>query len=137
LFAVCYALTICFAACANEADVAPDAGGEVVVPIPDLSTGSTCPENSALSYENFGRAFFESYCLRCHSAAISGSGRLAPVGRDFDDLAMIRANALYIDQFAAAGPKGEQMSMPPGAEKPTLGQRTQLGEWLACGAPRL
>jgi hypothetical protein len=135
LFAVCAALTLCSAACANE-DVAPDAGDAGVVPISDLSTGSTCPDNSALSYESFGRAFFESYCLRCHTAAIGGSDRVAPVGRNFDDLAMIRASALYIDQFAAAGPKGEHMSMPPNGEKPSLGQRTQLGEWLACGAPR-
>lgn len=126
---------ICFVGCASDA-AAPDAGGEVVEPITDLSTGSTCPDGSTLDYENFGEAFFASYCLRCHSAAVSGSGRLAPEGRDFDELTMIRASAAWIDQFAAAGPKGEHQSMPPDGEKPTLEQRTQLGEWLACGAPR-
>jgi uncharacterized membrane protein len=121
--------------CASDA-ADPLDDGEVVVPITDLSTGSSCPDNSTLTYESFGRAFFASYCLRCHSAAVSGSVRVAPEGRDFDDLAMIRERAAWIDQFAAAGPKGEHMSMPPDGEKPTLEQRTQLGEWLACGAPR-
>ena len=125
---------LCFAGCASDA-VEPD-GGEAVEPITNLSTGSICPDDSTLRYESFGRAFFASYCLRCHSAAVSGSERLAPEGRNFDELAQIREDAVWIDQFAAAGPKGEHQSMPPNGEKPTLQQRTQLGEWLACGAPR-
>lgn len=133
--ALCAVLSIDAAACASEAGSA-DAGGDSVVPITGLSTGATCPDDNALSYENFGRAFFEQYCLRCHSVSIGGSERLAPPGRDFDELMMIRSDALYIDQFAAAGPKGEHVSMPPNGETPTLEERTELGEWLACGAPR-
>jgi hypothetical protein len=132
LFAwVLIGLTGCASDAADPAD-----GGEVVVPNTDLSTGSSCPDNSTLSYESFGRPFFASYCLRCHSAAVSGDERIAPEGRNFDELAMIRESAAWIDQFAAAGPKGEHQSMPPDGDKPTLEQRTQLGEWLACGAPR-
>lgn len=122
--------------CGSDAAAPDDAGAEQVAPIENLSSGSSCPENSTLDYENFGRGFFESYCLSCHTAAVSGSARIAPEGRNFDDLQMIRALAYAIDQFAAAGPRGEHQSMPPGGQaRPTLEQRTQLGEWLACGAP--
>lgn len=131
----CLLTLVFFTGCASGA-AAPDSESEVATPILDLSSGSTCPDDSSLSYESFGRAFFESYCLRCHSAAISGDDRIAPAGRDFDELELIRENASWIDQFAAAGPKGEHQSMPPSGDKPTLEQRKQLGEWLACGAPR-
>jgi hypothetical protein len=33
----------------------------------DAPTGSTCPQNSTLTYENFGKAFIDTNCLR-HAA---------------------------------------------------------------------
>jgi cytochrome c5 len=123
------------AGCAAGDDASTDAGSDAVAPITGLSTGSSCPDGSTLSYASFGQTFFETYCLRCHSAAVSGAERSAPVGRNFDDLPMIRSLAHMIDQFAAAGPRGEHRAMPPGDQQPTLAERTHLGEWLACGAP--
>jgi uncharacterized membrane protein len=122
------------ASCAADAT---DMGGEVVMPIAGLASGATCPEGSALSYDNFGREFFAAHCTQCHTAAVSGAARQAPLDRNFDDVQMIRALAHQIDQQAGAGPKQQNQVMPPGNEenKPTLEQRMQLAEWLACGAP--
>lgn len=29
-------------------------------------SGATCPSNSTLTYDTFGRAFFQRYCDSCH-----------------------------------------------------------------------
>lgn len=122
------------ASCAANGDSPPDEG---VTPIAGLASGATCPEASELSYDNFGREFFTAHCTTCHSAAISGAMRQAPPDRNFDDVQMIRTLAHQIDQQAGAGPTQQNQVMPPSGEanKPTLEQRMQLAEWLACGAP--
>jgi uncharacterized membrane protein len=115
------------------------ADGEKDPPVeeaPGLSTGSTCPSSSTLTYENFGASFFESYCTRCHSENPSdGSRHGAPVGLNWDDLDTVREHAARIDRLAAMGPDATNTAMPPSAPRPTLGERNDLGEWLACGAP--
>ncbi|HXK19618.1 MAG TPA: hypothetical protein VNG33_17530 [Polyangiaceae bacterium] len=90
-------------------------------------SGSTCPSDSALTYANFGQAFFQIHCLVCHGA----KGPQAP---KFDTLAEIRVAPDLIDQEAAAGPNAVNTLMPETgfvAES----ERRQLGEWLACGTP--
>ena len=108
---------------------------EEVTPITDLKSGATCPSGSQLSYESFGREFMQAFCIRCHTAAVSGAARQAPPDRNFDDLLSIRASAHVIDQQAVVGPVASRDTMPPDDPKPTLQERQQLGEWLACGAP--
>lgn len=99
-------------------------------------SGAVCPTDNALTYDNFGRDFFDSYCTRRHSSEVSGDLRLdAPVGYDFDTLAGIRKHLEHIDLVSAAGPKATNASMPESNPLPTLEERTQLGQWLACGAP--
>jgi uncharacterized membrane protein len=117
----------------GEDDPAGEDVDRDVMPIEGLSSGAMCPEDSDLSYANFGRQFIASYCLRCHSEKVTGSARVAPADRNFDDLAAIRDYAEAIDRQAGAGPKGANRAMPPEAPVPTLEQREQLGEWLACG----
>jgi uncharacterized membrane protein len=124
----------CLAAAGCAAGTADPAADEVT-PITDLKSGATCPPGSQLGYESFGRDFMQSFCLRCHTAAISGAARMAPPDRNFDDLLSIRAAAHLIDQQAVVGPLISRDTMPPSDPKPTLQQRQQLGEWLACGAP--
>jgi hypothetical protein len=103
---------------------------------PGLSTGSTCPSEPTLTYENFGAYFFESYCTRCHSEnPADGSRHGAPAGLNWDDIDIVRENAARIDKMAAMGPDATNTTMPPGSPRPTLGERNDLGEWLACGAP--
>ena len=109
-----------------------DGGHDEEAPIgPD--SGATCPAGSTLDYETFGRPFMESYCVRCHSSELEGIARNgAPAGHDFDTLPGILIVAEHIDQFAAAGPDSVNEMMPPNGDKPSIEEREQLGEWLAC-----
>lgn len=99
-------------------------------------TGAVCPQNSELSYETFGRAFMQSYCLTCHTAERGGAARHgAPSDHNFDTLDEIHEHAHHIALAAAAGPDAVNMAMPPGQDGPSRAERLLLGEWLACGAP--
>ncbi|HKP59334.1 MAG TPA: hypothetical protein VJV78_21570 [Polyangiales bacterium] len=119
--------------CSNEE---PSEASESELPhIEDLSSGASCPEDSELTYDSFGKEFIGKYCLRCHTVSLTAPDRVTPEGRDFDDLALIRTNAHAIDQQAASGPLGNHNSMPPNEPFPAMLQRQRLGQWLACGAP--
>jgi uncharacterized membrane protein len=99
-------------------------------------TEATCPQGSTLTYNNFGKQFMESYCTRCHSSELTGAARNgAPSFHDFDTLFGIKAVSDHIDETAAAGPAAVNEGMPEGNPKPTLMERNQLGEWIACGMP--
>jgi uncharacterized membrane protein len=99
-------------------------------------TESVCPSGSSLTYDTFGRTFVETYCTRCHSSTLVGAARNgAPEFHDFDTLLGIQMVADHVDQKAAAGPAATNVAMPPDGATPTLSERQQLGEWIACGAP--
>jgi hypothetical protein len=105
-----------------------DAAVEVGTP-----TGSTCPSDNELTYDSFGRGFVESYCTRCHSSELEGDARNgATPDHDFDTLLGILQVAEHMDQMAAAGPDATNTTMPPNGDKPSLDEREQLGQWLAC-----
>ena len=100
------------------------------------ASGAVCPDDSTLTYENFGKIFMEDYCTRCHSSELEGAARMeAPDGHDFDSIEGIWAVQGHIDQMAASGPSKTNVTMPLGDPKPTLEERQLLGEWLACEAP--
>lgn len=102
-------------------------------PKPSGATGSVCPASSTLTYEGFARGFFDTYCVRCHSTTTSGPFRQgAPIGLDWDDYGSIQAHASDIDAVAAAGPRATNTIMPKAEPRPSLGERLQLGQWLAC-----
>lgn len=89
-----------------------------------------------LTFENFGRAFMQSYCLRCHDSKPSAAARQgAPSDHNFDELSDIRSFAEHIDTTAGIGPAGMNTSMPEEEPKATLEERRKLSEWLTCGAP--
>lgn len=90
-------------------------------------TGSTCPDDSTLTYTTFGEQFFSSNCLRCH-------GSTGPESPKLDTVEQIRANAGSIDRAAAAGPNAVNDFMPEGGTV-AESERRKLGEWLACDAP--
>jgi len=99
-------------------------------------TASACPQNSTLTYDTFGRGFMESYCTRCHSSALTGAARKgAPSFHDFDTRFGIEAVSDHIDETTAAGPAAVNQGMPPRGPRPSLDERRQLGEWIACGLP--
>ncbi len=89
-----------------------------------------CPEESELTYENFGGAFIDSHCQRCHSSGAADRNG-APSSFTFDTVDDIRDHSERI--FARAA--GDNRSMPPGPEDPPDQEREMLAEWLACGAP--
>jgi len=108
-------------------------GGEALFGPP---TQSVCPEGSTLTYANFGRSFMETYCTRCHAGSLRGAARQgAPSFHDFDTLFGIKAVFDHIDETTAAGPAATNTSMPPDDPAPTLAERRQLGEWIACHMP--
>ena len=102
----------------------------------ETASGAVCATGSTLRFDTFAQPFFRTYCLGCHSQAVSGQARQgAPAGTDFDTVEQIRLYLEHIDSAAAAGPSHVNDSMPPGDPLPTADERRRLGEWLACGAP--
>lgn len=109
------------------------AGEEEVLGPP---TETTCPPTSTLTYANFGQAFMTTYCTRCHSSTLSGDARMgAPEFHDFDSQLGVQSVAEHIDEAAGAGPAAANDQMPPDGAMPSLEERQQLAEWIACGAP--
>lgn len=100
-------------------------------------TEAPCPEVSVLTYESFGKPFMETYCVACHDSAKRGADRRgAPSFHDFDTLFGVKAVHEHIDQTTAFGPAALNESMPPSDwPQPTLRERRDLGEWIACGMP--
>ena len=130
-FAAAFVAVIFSFACSGSDDKDPPIDEE-----PGPSTGSTCPENQTLTYENFGSEFFANYCTRCHSSELSGAERHgAPAAYNWDELETVREHAALIDKMAAAGPDATNTVMPPLDPRPTIDEREDLGEWLECGAP--
>lgn len=107
-------------------------------PIYGPPTESVCPQGSTLSYQGFGKPFMERYCTRCHAASLRGSQRMgAPSFHDFDTLFGIKVVFDHIDETTAAGPAATNTGMPPDRPAPTVAERKQLGEWIACGMPAM
>jgi cytochrome c1 len=99
-------------------------------------TQAVCPTTQTLTYTNFGQAFMASYCLRCHSESVMGDARNgAPTDHNFDQLDVIRSLAGHIDEYAGSGPAATNTVMPINEPRPSIGERQQLSEWLACGGP--
>ena len=65
------------------------------------------------------------HCTTCHGGGHGCSSR------SFATLASIRDERERIFANAAEG----NMAMPPGPNGPSLREREELAEWLACGAP--
>lgn len=116
--------------------VAAVAGCTGGTPLFGAPTESMCPSGSTLTYVNFGRPFMEAYCTRCHASTLRSAERHgAPSFHDFDTLFGIRVVFDHIDETTAAGPAATNTSMPPDRPAPSLEERQQLGEWIACDMP--
>lgn len=101
-------------------------------------TQSVCPAGSTLTYESFAKPFMDAYCTRCHASTLRGEQRQgAPGLHDFDTLFGIKVVFDHIDETTAAGPAATNTGMPPDSPAPTVAERRQLGEWIACGMPSM
>jgi cytochrome c5 len=108
---------------------------DVTKPIGPI-TGALCPDDSSLTYDNFGKEFFASYCNRCHAESVTGAARMmAPSDHNFDTQAEIALLGPHIDEYAGSGPESTNTHMPPSGKMPTKEEREKLSEWLACEAP--
>lgn len=97
------------------------------------------PEGTFLTYGNFGKPYFTTWCTNCHSSQMLPAGGTdqgldgrqgAPVGIDFDSYAKIVNHADRIQIVAT----GKDAAMPP-AGGPSFKERKKLEEWLICGLP--
>lgn len=91
----------------------------------DDSTGLTatdiaCPTPQTLTYANFGAAMIETKCLDCHKT------KERPY---LDTQVRVQQNATKVIDAAV------YHSGMPADGSMTLDERTQLGQWLTCGAP--
>lgn len=122
-------LIVASMACGDNTSADHDDGGS--------ASGATCPTDSSLTYANFAQSFMTQYCTDCHATGLRGSARQgAPSDHNFDTLDAIRGTETeHIDATAASGPAHTNTQMPPAdyMRQPTLEERRQLGEWLACG----
>ena len=126
LIAIAAMSTFMAASCSEE-----EHGSEEGAP-----TGAVCPTTQTLTYSNFGQTFMQTYCLRCHSTSVTGADRNgAPDDHNFDVLDDIRSLADHIDELAGSGPMATNTIMPKNDPRPTLQERQQLSEWLACAGP--
>jgi hypothetical protein len=90
-----------------------------------------CPDDSFLTYENFGGPFMLSYCTSCHASRLPADLRQgSPIDVNFDDIDDVRT---WADRIWIRG-ADQNFSMPP-VGPPDDEERARLGEWLACGAP--
>jgi uncharacterized membrane protein len=106
-------------------------------PAPPTNDGVGIPDvdDVALTYENFGASFFETYCLRCHSASLVTPEERsnAPFGINYDTLEDVRALA---DRIRARA--GVSNTMPPmflSVPRPSQAERDQLVAWIDAGTP--
>ncbi len=88
------------------------------------------PGGTTLTYDNFGKAFIDTNCQRCHGGS-TGYRDGAPSGYDFATLDAVRHWKSRIFVRAAA----DNTTMPPGPDDPPLSEREKLADWLGCGAP--
>ena len=121
--------TLCGTAACADLDDSGEGGAGPEEPYASLAE-RPCPEDSVLTYENFGGPFMLGWCNGCHTSGLPEADRQgAPLGSDFDDITLIRAHKDRI--WARSG--DHNLTMPPAAG-PEDEERAMLGEWLACGA---
>src|SRR5690606_37425919 len=69
-----------------------------------------CPEDSLLTYDNFGGPFMISYCTGCHHSGLAADERqMAPLAVNFETIELIRGQADRVWARAA----DQNATMPP------------------------
>lgn len=129
------ALALVLAACGgeetvdeSEADLEGEGGSASVY---ESLEERDCPEDSIVTFEDFGGPFMMTWCNGCHSSGLpEGERQGGTMGVDFDTIELIRAQADRI--WIRSG--DQNVTMPP-VGGPDAFDRELLGEWLACGAP--
>jgi uncharacterized membrane protein len=106
------------------------------MPLPDqVLNDPNAADCGADTWENFGRQFFQTYCLRCHSETLTTDLERtdAPAGINFNELEVMREFASRIRLRA-----GQLGDMPPTllpGPRPSEDERLRLIQWIDCGTP--
>ena len=81
------------------------------------------------TYENFGKAYMEKYCIKCHNSEKKNvfTRMGAPAGYDFDQVEGIEKEKAKILEYVL-----EKKKMPPGLNKPSEEENGKLKAWLEC-----
>jgi hypothetical protein len=125
--ALALSLALALAGCIGGGDESPAPSEGPYASLADRP----CPEDSFLTWENFGDPFMRDWCTGCHSADLAADRRaMAPVEINLNHLDEVRAQMDLVWIRAA----DQNQTMPPAGGPHTL-DRELLGEWLACGAP--
>jgi mono/diheme cytochrome c family protein len=104
----------------------------IVACAPAAASDPCPPQGTKLTYENFGRAFFEQRCVSCHGGGGGGASHSHSYSsRAYVTLPLIQSDRENIRKNAT----GANPPMPPGPNDPSEDERAKLSEWLACGAP--
>lgn len=94
----------------------------------------SCPASdsgsSAITYDNFGKDFFNTWCQSCHGASVTDRNG-APDDVFFDSRDDIWQQRVQVFEQSA----DSNESMPIGPHGPSDADRKKLADWLACGAP--
>jgi len=91
-----------------------------------------CPEDSILTYQNFGHEFMLNWCSGCHNVGLAEGDRAgATLGIDLDSYDGVQMHLARI--WARSADNNQTMPPTGGIDQES---RFRLGEWLACGAPR-
>jgi uncharacterized membrane protein len=96
----------------------------------DHACPATDSGSSAITYDNFGKDFFDTYCQSCHGASVTDRNG-APDDVFFDT----RDDIWEQREQVFAQSADSNSSMPIGPHGPTDAERQKLADWLACGAP--
>lgn len=116
LLTLSLALTFSVAACDDDGE--------------DNPNPNAC-DTSTLTYDNFGKQFFDNFCVECHDSAKSGADRNgATASINFDTLELVKTSI-----SAAKRRAGDATSMPPASAMmtPASQERADLVEWADCG----
>lgn len=91
--------------------------------------GADCDREPALSWDNFGRGYMETYCTGCHSVLLDTAleRRDATFGVDFNTYGDVMK---HVERVEARG-TGENPTMPPSGG-PSEAEIARLEEWLTC-----
>ena len=86
-------------------------------------------QNCPFTYESFGKAFLDQYCLRCHvstkTSAFARGG--APIDANYDETDRLRRDKAGILKLVV-----DKKKMPPDDPKPEDAERAKLKAWIEC-----
>ncbi|MBZ0273114.1 hypothetical protein K8I61_13835 [bacterium] len=81
------------------------------------------------TYDNFGKAFIDKYCIECHHSSKKGevAREGAPPKLNYDQMIVLKMNAKDMVKMTSIKKK-----MPEEDPKPTDEERMQFQQWMEC-----